>query len=173
MRVRSSPAGIPYTHPRSSPRGGRLVRFCRVRGRASPYNGTPTKMTGLTSLAGDGPGQRGAQGKDKRPLVRLVDAYGNDLFIPGTSNLAHRCRAGAIVNLADGVSGGRATSSPASQESSKTLRYHRRSATSGRPVRKARKPRNRPSPPRNPASSSSARRDHASDQTATRVATCP
>ena len=36
--------------------------------------------------------------------MRLVDAYGNDLFIPGTSNLAqYPLPAGAIVNLADGA----------------------------------------------------------------------
>jgi DNA-directed RNA polymerase subunit beta' len=62
------------------------------------------EMTGLSSLVVIDPKQRGAQGKDKRPLVRLVDEYGNDLFIPGTSTLAqYPLPAGAIVNLADGA----------------------------------------------------------------------
>ncbi len=60
------------------------------------------EMTGLTSLVVMDPKQRGALGKDKRPLVRLVDEYGNDLFIPGTSTLAqYPLPSGAIVNLAD------------------------------------------------------------------------
>ena len=64
----------------------------------------PDEMTGLTSLVVMDPKQRGAQGKDKRPTVRLLDEYGNDLFIPGTSTLAqYPLPAGAIVNLTEGA----------------------------------------------------------------------
>ena len=60
------------------------------------------EMTGLTSLVVMDPKQRGALGKDKRPVVRLVDEYGNDLFILGTSTPAqYPLPAGAIVNLDD------------------------------------------------------------------------
>jgi DNA-directed RNA polymerase subunit beta' len=62
------------------------------------------EMTGLSSLVVMDPKQRGALGKDKRPLVRLVDEVGNDLFIPGTSTLAqYPLPANAIINLADGA----------------------------------------------------------------------
>ena len=62
------------------------------------------EMTGLTSLVVMDPKQRSAQGKDKRPVVRLLDEYGNDLSIPGTNTLAqYLLPAGAIVNLADGA----------------------------------------------------------------------
>ncbi|MBZ4193113.1 MAG: DNA-directed RNA polymerase subunit beta', partial [Candidatus Contendobacter sp.] len=62
------------------------------------------ETTGLTSLVVMDPKQRGAQGKDKRPVVRLLDEYSNDLFIPGTSTLAqYPLPAGAIVNLTEGA----------------------------------------------------------------------
>jgi DNA-directed RNA polymerase subunit beta' len=62
------------------------------------------ELLGVSSLVVMDPKQRGTQGKDKRPVVRLLDQYDNDLFIPGTSTLAqYPLPAGAIVNLADGA----------------------------------------------------------------------
>ena len=92
----------PYTHPIVTEVAG-SVRFAEFE-EGITVQRHADEMTGLTSLVVMDPKQRGAQGMDKRPLVRLVDAYGNDLFIPGTSNLAqYPLPAGAIVNLADGA----------------------------------------------------------------------
>ncbi|QQS55825.1 MAG: DNA-directed RNA polymerase subunit beta' [Candidatus Competibacteraceae bacterium] len=92
----------PYTHPIVTEVAG-SVRFAEFE-EGITVQRHADEMTGLTSLVVMDPKQRGAQGKDKRPLVRLVDVHGNDLFIPGTSNLAqYPLPAGAIVNLADGA----------------------------------------------------------------------
>ena len=42
------------------------------------------ELTGLTSIEITDPKRRGSAGKDLRPVVRIVDAKGNDLTIPGT-----------------------------------------------------------------------------------------
>ena len=92
----------PYTHPIVTEVAG-SVRFAEFEEGVTVQRHAD-EITGLTSLVVMDPKQRGAQGKDKRPLVRLLDAYGNDLFIPGTSNLAqYPLPAGAIVNIADGA----------------------------------------------------------------------
>ncbi|MBF0218835.1 MAG: DNA-directed RNA polymerase subunit beta' [Gammaproteobacteria bacterium] len=60
-------------------------------------------MTGLTSLVVLDPKQRGSGGKDKRPMVKLVDREGKDLFLPGTEIPAqYFLPTGAIVSLEDG-----------------------------------------------------------------------
>ncbi len=90
----------PYTHPIVTEVAG-FVRFAEFEEGITVQRHTD-EMTGLSSLVVMDPKQRGALGKDKRPMVRLVDEYGNDLFIPGTSTLAqYPLPAGAIVNLAD------------------------------------------------------------------------
>ncbi|MGM0594037.1 MAG: DNA-directed RNA polymerase subunit beta' [Pseudomonadota bacterium] len=62
------------------------------------------EVTGLSSLVVIDPKQRGSGGKDKRPMVKLVDAEGNDLNIPGTDVPAsYFLPGGAIVNLSDGA----------------------------------------------------------------------
>ncbi|MFZ1641716.1 MAG: DNA-directed RNA polymerase subunit beta' [Candidatus Contendobacter sp.] len=92
----------PYTHPIVTEVAG-LVRFAEFE-EGITVQRHADEITGLSSLVVMDPKQRGPQGKDKRPLVRLMDEYGNDLFIPGTSTLAqYPLPAGAIVNLADGV----------------------------------------------------------------------
>jgi DNA-directed RNA polymerase subunit beta' len=92
----------PYTHPIVTEVAG-LVRFAEFE-EGITVQRHADEITGLSSLVVMDPKQRGALGKDKRPLVRLVDEYGNDLFIPGTSTLAqYPLPAGAIVNLADGA----------------------------------------------------------------------
>ncbi len=90
----------PYTHPIITEVAG-FVRFAEFEEGITVQRQTD-EMTGLSSLVVMDPKQRGALGKDKRPMVRLVDEYSNDLFIPGTSTLAqYPLPAGAIVNLAD------------------------------------------------------------------------
>jgi DNA-directed RNA polymerase subunit beta' len=62
------------------------------------------EITGLSSKVITDPKQRGSQGKDKRPMVRLEDEKGNPLKIAGTDLDAHYfLPAGAIVALEDGA----------------------------------------------------------------------
>jgi DNA-directed RNA polymerase subunit beta' len=92
----------PYTHPIVTEVAG-FVRFAEFEEGVTVQRHAD-EMTGLTSLVVMDPKQRGALGKDKRPMVRLLDQYGNDLFIPGASTLAqYPLPSGAIVNLADGA----------------------------------------------------------------------
>ena len=61
------------------------------------------EVTGLTSLIVRDPKQRPASAKDMRPMVKLVDADGNDVFIIGTDIPAqYFLPGGAIGNASDG-----------------------------------------------------------------------
>jgi DNA-directed RNA polymerase subunit beta' len=61
------------------------------------------EVTGLSSLVVIDPKQRPAGGKDMRPMIKLVDAKGNDVNIAGTDIPAHYyLPAGAIVGVTDG-----------------------------------------------------------------------
>ncbi|MDS4026378.1 MAG: DNA-directed RNA polymerase subunit beta' [Candidatus Contendobacter sp.] len=92
----------PYTHPIVTEVAG-FVRLAEFEEGVTVQRHAD-EVTGLSSLVVMDPKQRGALGKDKRPLVRLTDEYGNDLFIPGTNTLAqYPLPAGAIINLADGA----------------------------------------------------------------------
>ncbi|MFZ1830775.1 MAG: DNA-directed RNA polymerase subunit beta' [Candidatus Competibacteraceae bacterium] len=92
----------PYTHPIITEVAG-FVRFAEFE-EGITVQRHADEMTGLTSLVVMDPKQRSSLGKDKRPMVRLLDQYGNDLFIPGASTLAqYLLPSGAIVNLADGA----------------------------------------------------------------------
>ena len=42
------------------------------------------ELTGLSSIVVTDVGQRNAAGKEMRPMVKLVDAKGNDVMIAGT-----------------------------------------------------------------------------------------
>ncbi|MEA2081095.1 MAG: DNA-directed RNA polymerase subunit beta', partial [Pseudomonadota bacterium] len=62
------------------------------------------EITGLSSLVVTDPKQRGAAGKDLRPMVQLIDESGQELKIPGTDVAAHYfLPADAIVGLDDGA----------------------------------------------------------------------
>ncbi|RUQ35607.1 MAG: DNA-directed RNA polymerase subunit beta' [Candidatus Competibacteraceae bacterium] len=89
----------PHAHPIITEMAG-FVRFAEFEEGITVQRHTD-EITGVSSLVVMDPKQRGAQGKDKRPLIRLVDQYGNDLFIPGTSTLAqYPLSPGAIVSPA-------------------------------------------------------------------------
>jgi len=61
-------------------------------------------LTGLASREITDPKRRGAQAKDLRPLVRIVDGNGKDLSIPGTDLPAqYLLPPRSIVNLQDGA----------------------------------------------------------------------
>ncbi|RJQ48124.1 MAG: DNA-directed RNA polymerase subunit beta' [Gammaproteobacteria bacterium] len=62
------------------------------------------EVTGLTSMVVTDPKQRGAAGKDLRPMVHLVDEKGRELKIPGSDVAAHYyLPPGAIISLEDGA----------------------------------------------------------------------
>ena len=62
------------------------------------------EVTGLSSLEVIDPKQRPPAGKDVRPMLKLVDADGNDLNIAGTEIPAHYfLPANAVVNVTDGA----------------------------------------------------------------------
>ena len=61
------------------------------------------EVTGLSSMVVIDPKQRTSAGKDLRPMIKLVDENGEDIFIPGTEIPAqYFLPAGAIVNIRDG-----------------------------------------------------------------------
>ena len=61
-------------------------------------------LTGLSSSEVTEAAARPAAGKDMRPAIKLVDAQGNDVLIPGTEMPAHYFLPGkAIVNIEDGA----------------------------------------------------------------------
>jgi len=62
------------------------------------------ELTGLASREITDPKRRGSQGKDLRPVVRIVDKNGKDLQIPGTDLPAqYLLPPRSIVNLQDGA----------------------------------------------------------------------
>ncbi len=62
------------------------------------------ELTGLTNIEVMDPKDRPAAGKDIRPAVKLIDAAGKDLLLPGTDVPAqYFLPANALVNLNDGA----------------------------------------------------------------------
>lgn len=62
------------------------------------------ELTGLSSLVVLDSAERTTGGKDLRPALKIVDAQGNDVLIPGTDMPAQYFLPGkAIVQLEDGV----------------------------------------------------------------------
>ena len=61
------------------------------------------EVTGLSSMVVIDPKQRAGSGKDLRPMVKLVDENGADIFIPSTEIVAqYFLPAGAIIGIHDG-----------------------------------------------------------------------
>lgn len=90
----------PHTHPVVTEVAGRLKFSDFVDG--ITVQSQADEVTGLTSLVVTDPKQRGAAGKDMRPMVKLVDEEGNDLKLVGTDMPArYFLPAGAIVNGTD------------------------------------------------------------------------
>ena len=91
----------PHTHPVVSEAAG-IMRFqdfidgVTVESRVDEH-------TGLSSIVAIDPKQRGAAGKDLRPIAKLVDAKGKDLHFPeGNEPIAYPLSVGAIVVMEDG-----------------------------------------------------------------------
>ncbi|WCE02875.1 DNA-directed RNA polymerase subunit beta' [Pseudoxanthomonas sp. JBR18] len=95
----------PHNHPIVSEVAG-FVRFVDFVDGITVIEKTD-ELTGLASREITDPKRRGSQGKDLRPLVRIVDKDGNDLNIPGTDLPAqYLLPPRSIVNLQDGAAVG-------------------------------------------------------------------
>ncbi|VAW47044.1 DNA-directed RNA polymerase beta' subunit, partial [hydrothermal vent metagenome] len=91
----------PHTHPIVSEVAGRVA--------LSDFKDGVTveekldELTGLTSFIITDPKQRGAAGKDLRPMVRLEDKKGNPIMIPGSEVPAqYFLPPGAVINIQNG-----------------------------------------------------------------------
>jgi DNA-directed RNA polymerase subunit beta' len=93
----------PHTHPIVTEVAG-VARFSDFVDGVSVVE-TTDEITGLTSRVITDPKQRGSQGKDLRPMVRLVDEQGDALKIAGTDlDAQYFLPASAIIGLDDGAS---------------------------------------------------------------------
>ncbi|MBO9717621.1 MAG: DNA-directed RNA polymerase subunit beta' [Pseudoxanthomonas sp.] len=92
----------PHNHPIVSEVAG-FVRFVDFIDGVTVIEKTD-ELTGLASREITDPKRRGSQGKDLRPLVRIVDKDGKDLTIPGTDLPAqYLLPPRSLVNLQDGA----------------------------------------------------------------------
>ncbi len=92
----------PHNHPIVSEVAG-FVRFIDFVDGVTVIEKTD-ELTGLASREITDPKRRGSQGKDLRPIVRIVDKSGKDLSIPGTDLPAqYLLPPRSIVNLQDGA----------------------------------------------------------------------
>ncbi|MBN6151414.1 DNA-directed RNA polymerase subunit beta' [Xanthomonas sp. AmX2] len=95
----------PHNHPIVSEVAG-FIRFIDFIDGVTVIEKTD-ELTGLASREITDPKRRGTQAKDLRPIVRIVDAKGNDLSIPGTDLPAqYLLPPRSIVNLQDGAAVG-------------------------------------------------------------------
>ncbi len=91
----------PHTHPIITEVAGQVRVKDLVDG--VTVQRTVDEMTGISSLVVTDAKQRGAAGKDLRPMIRLIDPDGNDLCLAGTEIPAqYVLPPGAIVNVQDG-----------------------------------------------------------------------
>ncbi|HEY4582865.1 MAG TPA: DNA-directed RNA polymerase subunit beta', partial [Lysobacter sp.] len=92
----------PHNHPIVSEVAG-FIRFIDFVDGVTVTEKTD-ELTGLASREITDPKRRGTQAKDLRPIVRIVDASGKDLQIPGTDLPAqYMLPPRSIVNLQDGA----------------------------------------------------------------------
>src|SRR5687768_10850305 len=92
----------PHNHPIVSEVAG-FIRFIDFIDGVTVIEKTD-ELTGLASREITDPKRRGSQGKDLRPIVRIVDKNGKDLNIPGTDLPAqYLLPPRSIVNLQDGA----------------------------------------------------------------------
>jgi len=90
----------PHTHPVITEVAGHVRFVDFVDGVSVDHQAD--EVTGLSSIVVTDPKQRGSQGKDLRPMIKLVDDDGNDLSLAGTDIPAHYYMPqGAIISLQD------------------------------------------------------------------------
>jgi DNA-directed RNA polymerase subunit beta' len=91
----------PHTHPVITEVKGQALLVDFVDG--VTVREQSDEVTGLSSMVVIDPKQRGGAGKELRPMVKLVDDQGKDIFIPSTEIAAqYFLPAGAIVGIRDG-----------------------------------------------------------------------
>lgn len=92
----------PHTHPIISEVAGTLQFIDLIEGITMTRQ--IDEVTGLSSIVIMNPKQRTLAGKELRPMVKLIDEKGEDLFLSGTNVPAHYFLPnGAILNLEDGA----------------------------------------------------------------------
>lgn len=92
----------PHTHPIITEVAG-YVQFNDLIDGVT-MNRQTDEVTGLSSFVVTGLKQRGGSSKEQRPMIRLIDKEGKNIFIPGTNLPAHYLLPfGSIVNLEDGA----------------------------------------------------------------------
>ncbi len=92
----------PHTHPVVTEVAGRLRYSDFIEGVTVLLQAD--EMTGLSSMVIMDPKQRGAVGKDLRPMIRLLDENGEDVCIAGTDKPAqYYLPPGAIASVDDGA----------------------------------------------------------------------
>ena len=92
----------PHTHPIVTEVKGRIQFVGMEEG--ITINRQVDELTGLANIEVIDPAARPAAGKDIRPMVKLVDAAGEDVMLPGTNTPAqYLLPANALVNHEDGA----------------------------------------------------------------------
>ena len=92
----------PHTHPVVSEVAGKLQFVDFIDG--ITVTEQVDEFTGLTSIVILDPKQRGASGKDLRPVAKLVGSDGKDVCFANTDiSAVYALPAGAIVNMSDGA----------------------------------------------------------------------
>jgi DNA-directed RNA polymerase subunit beta' len=90
----------PHTHPIITEVDGRAKFIDFVDG--VTVTRQTDEVTGLTSIVVMSSQQRSSAGKELKPMVKLVDAKGHDVMIPGSNQPAHYFLPnGSIVNIED------------------------------------------------------------------------
>jgi DNA-directed RNA polymerase subunit beta' len=93
----------PHTHPIVAEVAGQVVFEEMEEGLS--MNRQTDELTGLTNISVLDPKDRPSAAKDLRPAVRLSDAKGNPVMLPGSDVPAnYYMPSGAILNLEDGAS---------------------------------------------------------------------
>jgi DNA-directed RNA polymerase subunit beta' len=91
----------PHTHPVITEVAGH-VRFIDMLDGIT-INRQTDEVTGLTNIVIIDPKFRAVMGKDLRPMIKLVDAKGEEIILPGTNLTAHYfLSTNSIVNVEDG-----------------------------------------------------------------------
>ena len=92
----------PHTHPIVSEVAGK-IEFVGLEDGITIARQTD-ELTGMSTIQIIDPANRPAAGKEIRPMVKLVDAKGEDIFFPGTQTPAqYLLPANAMVNHEDGT----------------------------------------------------------------------
>lgn len=92
----------PHSHPVITEVTG-LIKFADLV-EGVTMNRVTDEITGLSGIVVTDPKQRGVGGKELKPMIKLVDDQGNDVFIPGTNIPAqYFLPPDAIINFEDGA----------------------------------------------------------------------